>query len=176
MQYHWDSLGWSPLCYGMKSSIILLAYSCTELTSCSHVPLLIPIAPWWSLFYCCPQFTDENTQAMTDEMCCPADSAESDRTRIWTPAAWLPASLPAFSAIMNSWTIHFAFLTALTWKMKRKIGQIIWTNPSCSIILNPECLQFEYFWGKKCHFLYPFAGTPLNYKSQNTSVFSLFLW
>lgn len=37
-----------------------------------------------------PQFTEDDTEALTDEMTCPGDSAGGKRT----PAAWLPASVP----------------------------------------------------------------------------------
>ena len=87
------------------------------------------------------------------------------RSQNLNPSSLTPSIVACFlpSRTLGQAILPFSLLLPEKWK--RKIGQIIWTNPSCSIILDPEYLQFEYFWGKKYHFLFAFSvGTALNYK------------
>lgn len=60
--------------------------------------------------YCgCPFITDEKTEALTDEMTCPGDSAVGETGSF--------QHLCPLSALMGAWASHFAFLAALTYKI-----------------------------------------------------------
>ena len=138
----------------MRSIIILLAHTCIELTPCRRCSLLVPTATWWSLYHCCPQFTDENTETLADEMTCPGDSAIGKRTRIWTAAAWLPASLPLFhhhELLGEPFCLsHYSYLQNKRGKQIRCSGPVLPARSSsilniCNLNVFEENINTYYF-------------------------------